>query len=104
MEAPFRIGHGYDIHRLVPGRALVLGGVTIPFELGLDGHSDADVVIHALCDAILGATANGDIGKHFPNNDAKWKDADSTRLLAEVLRMRIIGVTGVRLRRKHAVA
>jgi 2-C-methyl-D-erythritol 4-phosphate cytidylyltransferase/2-C-methyl-D-erythritol 2,4-cyclodiphosphate synthase len=77
-----RIGQGYDLHRLVPGRPLVLGGVTIPFELGLAGHSDADVVCHAVTDAVLGAAGLGDIGRHFPDTDARWKGADSVALLA----------------------
>jgi len=79
-----RIGHGYDVHRLVPGRALILGGVTIPYELGLDGHSDADVLLHAVMDALLGAAALGDIGRHFPDTDPAYKDADSGKLLASV--------------------
>jgi 2-C-methyl-D-erythritol 2,4-cyclodiphosphate synthase len=69
-----RTGFGYDVHALVPDRALILGGVTIPHELGLDGHSDADAVIHALVDALLGAAALGDIGQHFPSNDLRWKN------------------------------
>jgi 2-C-methyl-D-erythritol 4-phosphate cytidylyltransferase/2-C-methyl-D-erythritol 2,4-cyclodiphosphate synthase len=77
-----RIGNGYDLHRLVEGRRLVLGGVTIPFEKGLAGHSDADAVCHAATDAILGAAAAGDIGRHFPDTDPRWKDADSLALLA----------------------
>lgn len=77
----FRIGNGYDLHRLVPGRPLILGGVTIPFDKGLQGHSDADAVCHAITDAILGAAGAGDIGRHFPDTDAAWKDADSIRLL-----------------------
>ena len=77
-----RIGNGYDLHRLVAGRRLVLGGVTIPFDKGLDGHSDADVVCHAVTDAILGAAAAGDIGRHFPDTDGAWKDADSLVLLS----------------------
>lgn len=77
-----RIGNGYDLHRLVEGRRLVLGGVLIPFEKGLEGHSDADAVCHAVTDAILGAAAAGDIGRHFPDTDAHWKDADSLMLLA----------------------
>ena len=77
-----RIGNGYDLHRLVPGRRLVLGGVTIPFDKGLAGHSDADAVCHAVTDAILGAAGAGDIGRHFPDTDAAWKDADSLNLLA----------------------
>ena len=72
-----RIGNGYDLHRLVDGRPLILGGVTIPFEKGLQGHSDADVVCHAITDAILGAAGAGDIGRHFPDTDAAWKDANS---------------------------
>jgi 2-C-methyl-D-erythritol 4-phosphate cytidylyltransferase/2-C-methyl-D-erythritol 2,4-cyclodiphosphate synthase len=76
-----RIGNGYDLHRLVDGRRLILGGVTIPFEKGLLGHSDADVVCHAITDAILGAAGAGDIGRHFPDTDAAWKDADSVDLL-----------------------
>ncbi len=79
-----RIGHGYDVHRLVAGRPLVLGGVTVPSDVGLDGHSDADVLAHAIADALLGAAALGDIGLHFPDTDAAWKGADSIRLLASV--------------------
>lgn len=78
---PFRVGIGYDVHRLVPGRPLVLGGVTIPFARGLLGHSDADVLLHAITDAMLGAAALGDIGTHFPPSDARWKDADSGDLV-----------------------
>ncbi len=81
-----RIGFGYDVHRLVPGRPLILGGVTIPHETGLDGHSDADVLLHAISDALLGAAALGDIGLLFPDTDAKWKGADSRELLREVVR------------------
>ena len=76
-----RIGHGYDVHRLVPGRDLILGGVKIPYELGLDGHSDADVLLHAVSDALLGAAGLGDIGRHFPDTDPKYKGADSLALL-----------------------
>ena len=76
-----RIGHGYDVHRLAPGRDLILGGVKIPYELGLDGHSDADVLVHAVMDALLGAAALGDIGKHFPDTDPAYKGADSCELL-----------------------
>ena len=79
-----RIGQGYDVHVLVKGRKLVLGGVTIPFEKGLAGHSDADVLIHAVCDALLGAAALGDIGRHFPDTDPKYRNADSRTLLREV--------------------
>ena len=80
-QTRLRIGNGYDLHRLVPGRPLILGGVTIPFEKGLDGHSDADAVCHAITDAILGAAGAGDIGRHFPDTDAAWKGADSMVLL-----------------------
>lgn len=80
-----RIGHGYDVHRLVEGRKLILGGVDIPFDKGLLGHSDADVLLHALCDALLGAAALGDIGKLFPDNDMKFKDIDSMLLLGETV-------------------
>ncbi len=79
-----RIGHGYDVHRLVTGRKLILGGVEIPYEKGLLGHSDADVLLHALMDAMLGAAALGDIGKLFPDNDPSYAGADSTVLLARV--------------------
>ncbi len=79
-----RIGQGYDAHALVPGRRLVLGGVDIPHERGLDGHSDADVLLHAICDALLGAAALGDIGRHFPDSSATYKDVDSRLLLREV--------------------
>ena len=79
-----RIGHGYDVHRLTEGRKLILGGVDIPFEKGLDGHSDADVLVHALMDAILGALALGDIGKLFPDTDPEYKGADSMKLLDKV--------------------
>ena len=79
-----RIGQGFDVHALVAGRRLVLGGVSIPYERGLQGHSDADVLIHAICDAVLGALALGDIGRHFPDNDSRWKDADSRVLLRQV--------------------
>ena len=82
----FRIGHGYDVHRLVEGRDLILGGVNIPWKLGLLGHSDADVLAHAIMDAILGAAAMGDIGMLFPDNDASYKGADSLELLREVMR------------------
>ena len=79
-----RIGHGYDVHRLVEGRDLILGGVKIEYERGLLGHSDADVLLHAISDALLGAAALGDIGKHFPDSDEKYKGADSLKLLSEV--------------------
>jgi len=84
-----RIGHGYDVHKLVSNRDLILGGVTIPYEKGLLGHSDADVLIHAVCDSLLGALALGDIGKHFPNSDAQYAGIDSRLLLlrtAELIR------------------
>ncbi|MCD7772878.1 MAG: 2-C-methyl-D-erythritol 2,4-cyclodiphosphate synthase [Ruminococcus sp.] len=79
-----RIGHGYDVHRLCEGRKLILGGVLIPFEKGLLGHSDADVLLHAIMDAMLGAAALGDIGKHFPDTDERYKGADSIELLRRV--------------------
>ena len=79
-----RVGHGYDVHRLVEGRALILGGVTVPFDRGLLGHSDADVLIHAVMDALLGAAALGDIGKLFPDSDATYAGADSIALLERV--------------------
>ena len=79
-----RIGTGYDVHRLVPGRKCIIGGVDIPFELGLDGHSDADVLLHAVSDALLGAAALGDIGKWFPDTDPQWEGADSLVLLAKI--------------------
>jgi 2-C-methyl-D-erythritol 2,4-cyclodiphosphate synthase len=79
------VGIGYDVHRLVKGRRLVLGGVEIDSPLGLDGHSDADVVIHAVCDAVLGAAALGDIGEHFPDSDPKWKNVSSKVLLEHVV-------------------
>ena len=80
-----RIGHGYDVHRFADGRELILGGVEIPYHKGLLGHSDADVLLHAVMDALLGAAALGDIGKHFPDKDPKYKDADSLKLLWEVV-------------------
>lgn len=80
-----RIGHGYDVHRLVPDRRCVIGGVEIPSELGLLGHSDADVLLHAIADALLGAAALGDIGKHFPDNDPRYEGADSLELLRHVV-------------------
>lgn len=80
-----RIGHGFDVHRLVPGRKCIIGGVQIPFEMGLDGHSDADVLLHAICDALLGAAAMGDIGKHFPPSDMRYKGIDSRQLLCHVI-------------------
>lgn len=82
-----RIGQGFDVHALVPGRRLVIGGVEIPFERGLAGHSDADVLLHAITDALLGAAALGDIGHHFPDTDPRFKGADSRMLLRETVRM-----------------
>jgi 2-C-methyl-D-erythritol 2,4-cyclodiphosphate synthase len=82
----YKVGIGYDAHRLVAGRPLILGGVTIPHDRGLLGHSDADVLAHALCDAVLGAASLGDIGRHFPDDDPKWKGADSLGLLKECVR------------------
>ena len=79
-----RIGQGYDVHALVPGRRLVIGGVQIPYEKGLQGHSDADVLLHAICDALIGAAALGDIGRHFPDTDPRYKGADSRVLLRAV--------------------
>ena len=93
-----RIGFGYDIHALAPGRALVLGGVEIPSDRGLLGHSDADVLLHAICDALLGAAALGDIGSHFPDDDERFRDAPSTMFLKEVSRLiRARGYTVVNL-------
>ena len=80
----FRIGHGFDVHQLVPGRALMIGGVKIDHPRGLLGHSDADVLLHAICDALLGAAGMGDIGKHFPDSDARYKGIDSRALLRQV--------------------
>ena len=82
----FRVGHGYDVHRLVEGRKLILGGVELQYERGLLGHSDADVLVHAIMDALLGAAALGDIGKLFPDTDPEYAGADSLKLLAEVMR------------------
>ena len=81
---PYRVGHGYDVHRLVPDRALILGGVRVPYEKGLLGHSDADVLLHAVMDALLGAAALGDIGRHFPDSDDRYLGADSLKLPKEV--------------------
>jgi 2-C-methyl-D-erythritol 2,4-cyclodiphosphate synthase len=81
---PFRIGHGFDVHQLVVGRKCIIGGVDIPFDRGLLGHSDADVLLHAICDALLGAAALGDIGKHFPDSDPRYKGIDSRALLRHV--------------------
>ena len=82
-----RVGQGFDVHVLIAGRALIIGGVTIPYEKGLDGHSDADVLLHAVCDALLGAAALGDIGRHFPDTDPRHKGADSRELLREVAKL-----------------
>ena len=87
-----RIGQGYDVHALVPGRALIVGGVRIPYARGLLGHSDADVLLHAITDALLGAAALGDIGRHFPDSDERWRGADSRVLLREAMaRVRAAG-------------
>ncbi|RZJ22929.1 MAG: 2-C-methyl-D-erythritol 2,4-cyclodiphosphate synthase [Haliea sp.] len=94
QELPFRIGEGWDVHALVPGRKLMLGGVEIPHSLGLLGHSDADALLHAITDALLGAAGLGDIGRHFPDTDAVFRGADSSVLLAEaVSRVRAAGWT-----------
>lgn len=85
--SPFRIGHGWDTHRTESGRPLILGGVTIPAEFGLAGHSDADILLHAITDALLGAVALGDIGMHFPDTAPEWKGADSRRFLAHALEL-----------------
>lgn len=77
----FRIGQGWDVHRIVPGRPLILGGVAIPSDFGFEGHSDADILSHAITDALLGAAALGDIGMHFPDSDPRWKNADSSKFL-----------------------
>ena len=82
-----RVGNGFDAHRLVSGRPLVLGGVSIPHHKGLAGHSDGDCLLHAVCDAILGALAAGDMGRHFPSNDPRWKDVDSRVFVKEVARL-----------------
>lgn len=82
-----RIGQGFDVHQLVEGRRCVIGGVDIPHDKGLEGHSDADVLLHAICDALLGAAALGDIGKHFPNTDERYKDIDSRQLLTHVAKL-----------------
>jgi 2-C-methyl-D-erythritol 2,4-cyclodiphosphate synthase len=92
---PFRIGHGYDVHRLVEGRPLILGGVNVPYELGLLGHSDADVLTHAVMDALLGAAALGDIGRHFPDSDEAYRGADSLMLASRVAKL--LGENGYRI-------
>ncbi len=83
----FRVGHGYDVHRFAKDRKLILGGTEIPYEMGLDGHSDADVLVHAIMDSLLGAAALGDIGMHFPDNDNSYKGADSMKLLERVCKI-----------------
>lgn len=90
-----RIGVGYDVHRLTAGRPLLIGGVSVPFSKGLEGHSDADVLLHAVCDALLGAAAEGDIGIHFPDTDPRYKNENSMRLLAATVR--IIRAKGLRV-------
>lgn len=87
MPCNFRVGHGYDVHRLVEGRDLIIGGVTVPYSLGLLGHSDADVLLHAVMDALLGAAGLGDIGRHFPDTDDRYKGISSLLLLREVVRI-----------------
>lgn len=82
-----RIGQGFDVHALVEGRRLIMGGVEVPYQLGLAGHSDADVLLHAICDALLGAVGQGDIGRHFPDSDPAFKGIDSRHLLREVMRL-----------------
>jgi len=84
LKTQFRIGHGFDVHAFAENRKLIIGGVEIPYEKGLLGHSDADVLLHAICDALLGALALGDIGKHFPDTDDRFKNADSKKLLIHV--------------------
>lgn len=91
----FRTGLGWDVHRIAPGRPLILGGVTIPCEFGLEGHSDADVLAHAVTDALLGAASLGDIGMHFPDSDPDWKDADSLRFLRHA--RDLVGEAGFRI-------
>ena len=98
MSGSFRVGYGYDVHRLKEGRRLVLGGVEIPFERGLEGHSDADVLLHAITDALLGAVALGDIGSHFPDTDEAYRGADSAVLLrkaAELVKDQGYGISNV---------
>lgn len=91
----FRVGHGYDIHRLVTGRELIIGGVKIPYAKGLLGHSDADVLLHAICEALLGAAALGDIGAHFPDSDERYKNISSRELLRKV--KQLLGAAGFSL-------
>ena len=105
-----RIGHGYDVHKLVEGRKLIIGGVEIPHKLGLLGHSDADVLLHAIMDSILGALALGDIGRHFPDNDNEYKDINSMHLLTRVKKMldekkgRVINLDSTLILQKPKVA
>lgn len=84
-KRPIRVGFGYDVHRLVEGRPLILGGIKIPYLYGLQGHSDADVLLHAICDALLGAIGEGDIGRHFPDTDSQYRDIQSTLLLQRTM-------------------
>ena len=103
-----RVGQGFDVHALVPGRKLVIGGVPIPYGKGLQGHSDADVLLHAICDALLGAAGLGDIGRHFPDSDPAYKDADSRKLLREVKsrigRYRIVNIDATILAQEPRMA
>jgi len=103
-----RVGQGFDVHALVPGRKLVIGGVAIAYEKGLQGHSDADVLLHAICDALLGAAGLGDIGRHFPDSDPAYKDADSRKLLREVRkkigRFRIVNIDATILAQEPRMA
>ena len=103
-----RVGQGFDVHALVPGRKLVIGGVVIPHEKGLQGHSDADVLLHAICDALLGAAGLGDIGRHFPDSDPAYKDADSRKLLREVRskigRFRVVNIDATILAQEPRMA
>jgi len=94
-DTEIRTGLGWDVHRLTPGRPLILGGITIPSDFGLEGHSDADILLHAITDALLGAAALGDIGMHFPDTDPQWKGADSTRFLAHAAKL--AGEAGYRI-------
>lgn len=105
-----RIGHGYDVHRLVSGRPLIIGGAEIPYEKGLDGHSDADVLLHAVCDALLGAAALGDIGRHFPDSDDRYKGINSRILLKDTVSLlkekgvRIINIDATVIAQKPKLA
>lgn len=110
MDNDFRIGYGYDVHRLVEGRDLILGGVSVPHERGLDGHSDADVLLHAISDALLGTLALGDIGKHFPDTDEAFEGADSRQLLKKVYELiekegyRLVNIDSVVVAQKPKLA